>query len=307
MPTDFRAIRFHEYGSSDRLVLEPVPKARLQPDEVLVEVRYAGVNPIDWKLRSGRIKQYMPIPLPYTPGLDASGVVTELGSSVKGFSKGQDVFGIVKGSYAEYAIADASDLAEKPAGVTFQEAAAVPVGALTAWQALEDAGVRAGQTVVVLGAAGGVGSFAVQLAKAWGAVVIGTASAKNLGFVRSLGADQAVDYAAELPASAREADVVVDLVGGETLERAYALAKRGGILVTVAGQASEEKAKERGIKVLHSGRGPSKHLSELAELLAKGRLHAEVGTIFPLDRAGAAQDLSETGHGRGRILLKVRD
>jgi NADPH:quinone reductase-like Zn-dependent oxidoreductase len=308
MAQSIRAIRFHEYGGSDKLILETVPRPELKADEVLVKVHYAGVNPVDWKIRSGYLKDFMPVPLPYTPGIDVSGIVEEVGAGVKGLTKGQAVFGVAKGGYAEYAVAAAADLVPKPANVSFEAAATLPVGALTAWKAVEDAGVAKGQTVVIQGAAGGVGQFAVQFARLKGAKVIGTASAGNEGFVKSLGVEKAVDYRKGLAESGvKDVDAVIDTVGGDTLENSYALVKKGGTLVTIAGMVSEDKAKARGIKALGSGRGPAELLKQIADLMAKGSIRSEIGRVFPLADAKGAQDLSQSGHGRGRILLKVQD
>ena len=307
MTQDFRAIRFHEYGASDRLVLETISRPVLKADEVLVEVHFAGVNPVDWKIRAGYLKDFMPVPLPFTPGIDFSGIVADIGSEVRSLKKGQAVFGIASGAYAEYAVAKAAEVVRKPDNLSFELAATVPVGALTAWKALEDAGVKNGQTVVVQGAAGGVGLFAVQFARLKGAKVIGTASSDNAAFVKSLGAEKVVDYKkASLEPEIKDADVVFDAVGGEALEKSYSLLKKGGTLVSVAGQVSEEKAKIHGIRALGSGRGPAELLTQIAELLAKKSVRSEVGRIFPLAEAKAAQDLSQTGHGRGRILLQVK-
>ena len=308
MAQSIRAIRFHEYGGSDKLILETVPRPELKADEVLVKVHYAGVNPVDWKIRSGYLKDFMPVPLPYTPGIDVSGIVEEVGAGVKGLIKGQAVFGVAKGGYAEYAVAAAADLVPKPANVSFEAAATLPVGALTAWKAVEDAGVAKGQTVVIQGAAGGVGQFAVQFARLKGAKVIGTASAGNEGFVKSLGVEKAVDYRKGLAESGvKDVDAVIDTVGGDTLENSYALVKKGGTLVTIAGMVSEDKAKARGIKALGSGRGPAELLKQVADLMTKGSIRSEIGRVFPLADAKGAQDLSQSGHGRGRILLKVQD
>jgi NADPH:quinone reductase-like Zn-dependent oxidoreductase len=306
MPAEIKAIRFHEYGGSEKLVLETIPRPVPKANEVLIKVHFAGVNPIDWKFRAGFLKEYMPLQLPFVPGIDLSGIVEELGAEVKTLKKGQAVFGVAKGAYAEYAIALANDVTAKPDSLSFELAATLPVGALTAWQAVEDAGIKTGQTVAVLGAAGGVGLFAVQFARAKGARVTGTASAANLDFVKSLGAERVVDYRkGPLETEIRNVDVVIDTVGGETLEKAYGLLKKGGVLVTMAGQVSEEKAKEHGVKGLHSRRGPTEKLKMIAEMAAGKKLRAEAGKIFPLADAGAAQDLSQKGHGRGRILLRV--
>jgi NADPH:quinone reductase-like Zn-dependent oxidoreductase len=305
MSEGIKAIRFHEYGGSEKLVLESIPRPAPQPNEVLIKVRFAGVNPVDWKFRAGYLKDYMPLQLPVLPGIDVSGTIEELGSEVKTLKKGQAVFGVAKGGYAEYVIASAGDIIAKPDSLSFEQAATLPVGALTAWQSVEDAGIKAGQTVVVQGAAGGVGLFAVQFAKAKGAKVIGVASGGNKDFVKSLGAEF-VDYTkGTLESEIKNADAVIDTVGGATLDNSYSLLKKGGVLVTIAGQVSEEKARQQGVKGLHSRRGPTEKLGMIAEMAAGKTLRTEVGKTFPLAEAGAAQDLSQSGHGRGRILLKV--
>jgi NADPH:quinone reductase-like Zn-dependent oxidoreductase len=307
MANDFNAVRFHEYGDAGKLVLESVPRPALKGNEVLVEVYFAGVNPIDWKIRAGYMKAFMPVPLPYTPGIDFSGVVADVGPEVKNLKKGQAVFGVANGSYAQFALSSADDAIPKPDGLSFELAATVPVGALTAWKAIDDAGLKSGQTVLILGAAGGVGMFAVQFARLKGAKVIGTASVENAAYVKALGAEKVVDYkSGALASEVKDVDVVLDFVGGDALESAYGLAKKGGVLVSVAGQVSEAKASEHGIKALYSGRGPTNLLVHIAELLAKKSVRSEVGRVFPLAEAKAAQELSETRHGRGRILLKVK-
>jgi NADPH:quinone reductase-like Zn-dependent oxidoreductase len=306
MSEQMKAIRFHEYGGSEKLIQETIPRPVPQPNEVLIRVHFAAVNPIDWKIRAGLLKNYMPVQLPFIPGIDVSGTIEEVGSEVKTLKKGQGVFGVAKGAYAEYAVALAADLAVKPDNLSFEVAATLPVGALTGWKAVEDAGIKPGQTVVVLSAAGGVGLFAVQFARVKGARVIGTASGSNLDFVKSLGAERAVDYTkGPLEREIKDADGVIDTVGGDALEQSYGVLKQGGVLVSVAGQISEEKAKEHGIRALRSGRGPTENLKMIGEMVAAKTIRAEVGKIFPLAEAGAAQDLSQTRHGRGRILLKV--
>jgi NADPH:quinone reductase-like Zn-dependent oxidoreductase len=307
MSGEIKAIRFHEYGGSEKLVLETIPRPVPKANEVLIKVHFAGVNPVDWKFRAGYLKDFMPLQLPFVPGIDVSGTIEELGSEVKTLKKGQAVFGVASGAYAEYAIASASDVTAKPDKLSFEQAATLPLGALTAWQAVEDAGIKAGQIIVVQGAAGGVGLFAVQFARAKGARVTGTASAANKDFVKSLGAEKFVDYTkGPLETEIKNADVVIDTVGGETLEKSYGLLKKGGVLVTMAGQISEEKAKEHGVRVLGSRRGPTEKLKMIGEMAAEKTLHTELGKIFPLAEAAAAQDLSQTRHGRGRIVLRVR-
>lgn len=302
---EMKAIRYHDYGDSAKLSLETVPRPSPKAGEILVRVHFAGVNPVDWKLRSGMFKAHMPVTFPATPGREFSGVVEELGEGVTAFKKGQKVFGTAGGSYAQYVAAPATAVAAMPSGVTFEQAASVPLGALTAWHIVEDANLKPGQTVVVLGAAGGVGHFTVQLAKAKGAKVYGVASKGNVDFVKSLGAE-AVDYTrGPVSASVKDADVVVDTVGGEAAASAYALVKKGGLFLTVAGMPSEEKAKELGITAKSSGNRSPQPLAGIADLLAAGKLKVQPGRIFPFAQAAAAQDLSQAGHGRGRILLKV--
>jgi NADPH:quinone reductase-like Zn-dependent oxidoreductase len=308
-----QAIRYHAYGGPEQLVLERVPRPELKPGAVLVHVKAAGVNPWDWKLRTGAFQQFMPIDFPYTPGIELAGVIEELGPGVNGFKRGQAVYGNASGANAEYAVAPASSLATKPAALTFDQAAAVPVGATTAWRALFDTvNLQAGQRLLIQGAAGGVGSLAVQLARWRGAYVIGTASAKNLDFVRSLGADEVVDYQiTPIEKALRDVDVVLDTVGGDVQERSLAVLRPGGVLVTDAGQPLEEKAQARGVRAI--GVGPAdparsgEMLRQIGQLIDSGQIKVQVANVFPLAQAGKAHALSQTGHGQGRIVLHVAD
>lgn len=228
-----QAVRFHEYGDLDQLVFEQAPRPEPKPNEVLIRVHAAGVNPADCFMRAGFYQKFMPLPLPHTPGLEAAGLVEAVGSEVTKFRPHQALFGLVNGSYAEYAVAPATDVVPKPASLTFEEAAAVPMGALTAWGAVEAAEIQPGQRVLVQGTAGGVGLFALQLARWKGARVIGTASGANLDLVRSLGAETAIHYnATPFETVGHDVDVVVDTVGGETIDRSWQVLQPGGTLVT---------------------------------------------------------------------------
>lgn len=307
-----RAARFHEYGGPDRLVVEQVPVPEPGPGAVLVRIHAAGVNPFDWKLRAGLLQQWMPIPLPAGSGSDVAGTVAAAGPDVTAFATGQAVYGMAEtGSYAEYALAATKDIAPKPNRLSFDEAASVPVSAVTAWRALFDAAkLEAGQRVLVQGAAGGVGLFVVQLARWRGAHVVGTASAANQDFVRSLGAETAIDYqSTRVEDAVHDVDVVIDTVGGDVLANSYGLLRRGGTLVTMAGQPDEEIARARGIKVESPGRaaeaGPI--LRQIGDLLETGQIKPVVGKVMPLAAASQAQALSETGHGRGHVVLHVMD
>ena len=304
-----QAIRFHQYGGPEQLVLEQVPRPEPKANDVLIRVHAAGVNPADWHMREGDYQKFMPLPLPWIPGLEAAGVVETVGAEVTTLQPGQAIYGLVNGSYGEYALAPASDLVPKTAGLTFDQAAAVPMGTLTAWQALvEEAGVQPGQRVLVQGAAGGVGHFAVQLARWKGAHVIGTASEGNVAFVRTLGAENVIDYGAvPFETVIRDVDVVIDTVGGEVLDRSWQVLRPAGLLVSVAGQVSQETAQARGLRGIQSGRASADKLRQVSDLIESKQITPVVGPVFPLAEARRAHELSQTRHGRGRIVLHIAD
>ena len=300
-----QAVHVHDYGGADQLKLEHTPRPEPKAGEVLVRLKAAGVNPADWKSRNGMYKAYRPLTFPWTPGLEGAGVVEAVGPGVTDFKPGDEVFGTINSSYAEYAVAPAAELALKPKALSFDEAASVPMGALTGWGAVEAADIKPGQRVFVQGAAGGVGLFAAQLARAKGATVIGTASAVNLDFVRSLGVE-AIDYdAAPFETVVHDVDVVIDTVGGEVLQRSWDVLKPGGLLVSIAGRATEEEAKAKGKQFKFVGRAPASNLAHIAELITTGKLTPAIQATFSLAEAVAAQNLCETGHGRGRIILRT--
>jgi len=304
-----KAIQVHNYGDTDQLKLEQVPLPEPQAGEVLVRIHAAGVNPVDWKVRSGLLKDFLPLTFPYIPGAELAGVVAKVGAGVTAFQPGQAVFGRTsKGSYAEYGIVPAGALALKPESLSFDEATTIPVGATTAWQGLFDHGnLQPGQRVLILGGAGGVGLFAVQFARWKGAHVISTASTGNMDFVRSLGAETAIDYTkTRVEDEVRDVDLVFDTVGGAALASAWHTLKRGGTLISTAGQADEAKARELGVRTARfSAQVTSELLSTFARLIEEGQIKAFVGAVFSLDEAGKAQKLSQGGHGRGRIVLHI--
>jgi NADPH:quinone reductase-like Zn-dependent oxidoreductase len=293
----------HETGAPDVLRYEEAERPEPGDGEVLVRVRAAAVNPVDWKYRRG----YVPKPLPAVLGNDVSGTV-EL-SLAEGFAEGDDVFGIaLSGGYAEFATASAAAIAKKPAGVSHEQAAAIPVAGLTAWQALFDrGGLERGQTALVAGAAGGVGHFGVQFAKLAGARVIGTGSSRNREFVLGLGADEYVDYTQQDVADAVSGvDVAFDTVGGETTQSLVPTVREGGILVTIAAAPPEEAARERGVRAELVVMSPtSEQLAHVAELVAAGDVRVELSEVLPLTEVQRAHELSETGHVRGKIVLTV--
>jgi NADPH:quinone reductase-like Zn-dependent oxidoreductase len=306
-----RAVRFHEYGDPSVLRVDEVPRPRPRAGEVLVAVRAAGVNPIDWKLRSGHLQAFMPVELPHVPGIDLAGTVSELGPGVTELTVGDDVFGRGQGAYAEYATASAQSIARKPEALSFVQAATLPVGGVTAWWGLfEIAGLESGQRLLVQGGAGGVGALAVQLGRWKGAHVIATTSTANLDFVRSLGAEEVIDYSvSRFEETVGDVDVVFDTVGGDVTDRSWSVLRKGGILVSAVGMPQPERAEQHGVRASGVQAAPDIRpiLAQLAALVVGGNLKPLVGQRFPLAEVEAAHRASETGHGRGRIILEVSD
>ena len=250
-----KAVQIHAFGGPDVLQYEDVLRPQPKANEILVRVHAAGVNPVDWKIREG----YLSAALPMIMGIDFSGVVENVGAGVTKYRSGDAVFGQVadeSGSYAEYAVAMESDIARKPEGLDDIRAAALPVAGLVPWQALFDiANLTAGQKVLIHGAAGGVGGFAVQFAKWKGARVIGTASGAHVEQVRQLGADEVIDYRkTKFEEVAREVDMVLDTIGGETQERSWQVLKRGGVLASLVQEPSAKKAAAHGARGFSSAR-----------------------------------------------------
>lgn len=305
-----KAVTINEYGDKNVLNYTDVERPQPKADEVLVKVHIAAVNPVDWKIRNGLGAMFGLQP-PIILGCEIAGTVEAVGGNVKNFKQGDAVYGYIgshAGGYAEYAIAKRDEIALIPESLDFENAAAVPVGALTAWQAIFDlANLKSGQKILITGASGGVGSMAVQLAKAKGAYVTGTASGKNEEFVKDLGADEFVDYTKEkFEEIVKDVDVVFDTVGGDTLERAFQTLKKGGFLVTSVQPPSEEKANQYGIKAAMVEVQPNaKQLAEINQLIGSGKLKAHVETVLPLAEVKKAHELSESGHTRGKIVLQL--
>ena len=297
-----RAVMIRETGGPDVLTLEEVERPELGEGEVLVRVRAASVNPIDWKYRRGLVEKDLPAVL----GNDVSGTVES--SQADQFSEGDEVFGIASsGGYAEFAVAPAATLAAKPAAVSHEQAAAIGVAGLTAWQAVIDRGkLEEGQSALIAGAAGGVGHLAVQLAKHAAARVIGTGSARNHDFVLGLGADEYIDYTSEdVGERARDMDLIFDTVGGETTQTLVPALAEGGILVTIAAAPPESEAEKQGGRAELLVMSPeSAELTQIAELIAGGDLRVEL-EVIPLEEVRRAHELSESGHTRGKIVLSL--
>lgn len=304
--TTMKAIRAHDYGGPEVLVLEDVQHPKPDAGQVLIRLKAAGVNPADWKNRAGVFKQFMPLQFPWTPGMEGSGIVEEVGDNVTTFKRGDEVYGMLTGGYAEYAVAKANEIQLKPEGLTFEEAASIPIGALTAWSAIEIAKIEPGQRVLVHGAAGGVGAYAVQLARWKGAGVMGTASASNVEFVRSLGAENVIDYqAVPFETVVHDIDVVMDTVGGDLPERSFQILRSGGVFVTIAARLADDAGQTQNLKAMRAGRAPVENLKQISELVEAKQLRPVTGSVFPLSKARQAQELSQTGHGRGRIILQI--
>ena len=302
-----KAIKIEQYGDESVLQLVDVPKPEPARDEVLIQVYAASVNPMDWKIRDGagaRFGMHLPIFL----GGEIAGVVAQVGAGVTALRVGDEVYGMVKtGGYADYALAKLEEVVRKPATLDFPHAAAIPLAALTAWQALFDvAKLQEGQKVLITAAAGSVGALAVQLAKAKGALVTGLASGANEAFVWALGVDAFVDYTAQpFEELVTDMDVVFDVVGGEVFERSFQCVKKGGVLVTAVAFPTPEQEARHGVTATRVFCQPNRQeLEEISQLVEANRLQAHVAQVFPLPQVGAAQKLSKEGHTRGKIILQ---
>lgn len=309
-----KAVRIKRYGNEEVVELAEVERPQLGENQLLVNVRAAAVNPVDWKIRDG-LGEMFGLKPPLILGCEVAGTVEAVGSrgpsqSVGGFVAGDDVYGYLgahSGGYAEYVAAPASEFVRKPKHIDFDTAASVPVAALTAWQGIFDHGeLASGQRILITGASGAVGSMAVQLAKNKGAYVIGTSSGRNEEFVRKLGADEFIDYKkAKFEEEVRSVDVVFDTVGGDTQERAFQTLKRGGVLVSTVSPPSAEKAKQFGVTVAMVAMMPKPdQLAEIDHLLERGKLNVRVATVLPLAEAKKAHQLSASGHADGKIILR---
>jgi len=313
MPT-MKAIVIHQYGKPDVLKYEDAPLPEPKENQILVRVIAAGVNPVDGAARSEKYAKFFGITLPFIPGYDIAGVVEKTGAKVTKFKAGDSVYAYIGlgegGGYAQYAVVTEEEASPKPKSLTYEAAAAVPVVALTAWQALIDtAKLSAGQTVLIHGGSGGVGSFAIQIAKARGAKVIATASAANQDFLKQLGADVAIDYTKQkFEDVAKGVNVVLDSVGKDTLARSYGTVKKGGFVVTLVARIDEAELTKHGIRGASLSVKPdSNELAEIGKLIDEGKIKVVVSQTFSLSEAMKAQEQVATGHTRGKIVLKVAE
>jgi NADPH:quinone reductase-like Zn-dependent oxidoreductase len=309
-----KAIVVQKYGGPEVLKYEDAPRPEPKEDQILVRVIAAAVNPVDGMIRSGKFDNYFHTTFPLIPGYDISGVVEKTGPKITKFKAGDPVYAYIGlkegGGYAEYAVATEKEAAPKPKSLTFGEAAAVPLAAETAWQALIDtAKLSAGQTVLIHGGSGGVGSFAIQIAKARGARVIATASTPNQDLLKQLGADVAVDYTkTKFEDVAKDVDVVLDSVGKDTLSRSYGVVKKGGFIVSLVARPDQVELDKREIRGASLDVKPdADELAEITKFIEAKKIKPVVSQVLPLSEAAKAQEQAATGHTRGKIVLKVAD
>jgi NADPH:quinone reductase-like Zn-dependent oxidoreductase len=307
-----KAVVAHEYGAPEVLKLEQVPRPEPKEDEALVRVIASGVNPADPLTLSGKYAREFGTHLPLIPGYEIAGLVEKTGSNVTKLRIGDAVYGYPTfgGGWADFVTVKEWEVAAKPKSLNFLEAAAVPMGALTAWQALVDvAKLQAGQTILIHGGSGGVGSFAVQIAKARGARVIATASTANQDLLKQLGADIAVDYTkTKFEDATRDVDAVLDPVGRETLARSYGVVKKGGIVMSLVARPDPVELKNRGIHGAAISVHPdAANLAEIAQLIDAGKIKPIVTEVLPLSEAIRAQQQAATHHTRGKVVLRIAD
>lgn len=306
-----KVVRLHHFGGKEVLRMEELDVSQPDAGQVLVSVRAASVNPVDFKIRSGKYPAVRSDRLPYTLGRDISGIVEKCGSQATRFKVGDEVFGMVDihgGGYSEHAVVDQGAIAAKPAAIDHIHATAIPLAGLTAWQGLFRHGrLKEGQSVLIHGGSGGVGHFAVQFARAKGARVLTTVSTRNVKFARELGADVVIDYRTQhFEDYASDLDMVFDLIDGDTRARSWSLLKKGGVLVSTLSEPSEEKASQCGVRALrYTVEASGDELAEIAGLVTSGKVKPHVMRTFPLNAAAEALASVEQGHAVGKVVLKV--
>lgn len=309
--TKMKAVCLERFGGPEALELEDIDQPQAGPGEVLIKVHAASVNPVDYKIRSGKYSIVKEDQLPKVLGRDISGTIVSCGEGVTLFKPGDEVYAVLDrdhGGYAEYVALSADLCVRKPAKLDHTAAAAVPLAGLTAWQGLFDYGdLLPGQSVLIHGGGGGVGHFAVQFAKACGARVATTVSAQDKDFVRSLGADQAIDYKAErFEDVVKDVDLVFDLVGGDTQERSWDVLKDGGTMISTLAKPSKQRAMEHHARATNYVAHPdAEELGEIGQLIDEGRVTPHVDATYPLEQAADAQQRLERKHTQGKIVLQI--
>ncbi|MBI2600454.1 NADP-dependent oxidoreductase [Candidatus Daviesbacteria bacterium] len=312
-----KAVQINTYGGIDVLEInENTPKPNLAKNQLLVEVYAASINPIDYKIRAGFLKEMMPLQFPATLGGDFAGVILELGEGVTDLKVGDSVYGSAivlnggSGAFAENLAANTGNTALKPKNVDFAQAAALPLVGASAIQALEDyIKLKNGQKILITGGAGGIGTIAIQLAKSLGAYVATTVGSKDIEYVKSLGADEVIDYQAQIFEQVlKDFDAVFDTVGGETSDKSFQVLKKGGVIVSMFGAPNAELAQKYGVTAIGQNTVTSTQaLNRLAELVMNGKIKIHIDKVFPLEEAKEAFEHLEEGHPQGKVVLQVKD
>lgn len=307
------AVRIHNYGGPERMKLESIAVPKPAAGEVLIKVHAAGVNPVDWKIREGYLADVIPHTLPLTLGWDFAGEVAAVGKNVEKWRVGDAVYAHAdlskNGAYAEFIAVSADEIAAKPKILNWKKSAAVPLVTLTAWQALNDIGqMKQGDRVLIHAGAGGVGMAAIQLAKQAGATVYTTASTRNIEFLKSLGADEVIDYTQQDFSKLADLDIVLDTMGGEVLDKSWATLKKGGCLISIAEIPNQKLAAKHNVSANFCFvQANSGQLSEISNLIDSGDLAIEVDSVFRLDDIAKAHAKSESGHTRGKIVIQIQE
>lgn len=311
-----KAAIINQFGTADELTIAQVERPAPGPDQVIINIRAAGINPVDTKIRSGKHISSKSLKLPAILGKDFSGTIEQLGANAGNFQPGDNVFGCSfgAGTYAEYMVSDSSYFVRKPANISFEEAAAVPLAALTAYQAIhEHLVIKPGQRILIHAAAGGVGHLAVQLAKLAGAYVYGTASASNAVFLRELGADEAIDYKTEnFEERITDLDAVLDAMGGEVLYRSIACVKPGGTVVCLPSSTKNDPkavalAKERNVRLIWPMMHPDQGQLEIfARLLEDKKLNVQIDKVYSLEDIARAHTDMESHKTRGKLVVRIK-
>ena len=310
-----KSAQINRYGGSEIIEInQNTPEPTLSSGKVLVSVKAAGVNPVDWKIREGAFQQMIPLQFPFTLGMDFSGIVKEIGEGVSDFKQGDEVYGQVgvvtggSGAFAKIALAKTESIANKPKKLSHVEAAALPLVGVSAWRALvENIGLSKGQQILIHGGAGGIGSIAIQLAKNLGAFVATTVSANDKVFVQELGADQLIDYKSQnFEDLLHDYDSVFDTVGGETYKRSFKVLKKGGIIISMLEQPNSELMSQYNVKAIFQfTQADRRRLTKLAEWVDQNNIMVNVDRTFLLDEAGKALDYQKDVHPRGKVVLTM--
>lgn len=309
-----KAAQIADYGTSEQIIIQETEKPTLKPGQILVKVMAAAINPFEISIRNGYLKDKMPFPMPITMGGDFAGTVEETGEGVTGYTVGQKVFGQAvvanggSGTLAEYAAANTGNSAPMPTTLDFPHAAALPLAGVSALQALEDhIHLTAGQKILIHGGAGGIGTYAIQIAKHFGAYVVTTASGDGVELVKKLGADDVIDYKKQkFEDIVKDCDAVFDTVGGDVTNLSLAVLKKGGILVTMIGTPDEAKALEIGVTAIRQGtQTNTERLTRLAQLVDEGAVKPVIDTVFPLAESRQAYELLENGHPMGKVVVTL--